>query len=81
VGSGESEAFETDEHKAYHESRDPKEDCGCATEEMGAGESEEGRLNGDHASSNPVFWIAIVRIASTEFGCLERRSWKKPVEE
>ncbi len=46
---GEIETFEAGQREAYHESRGTRENCGCATKEMGAGEGEDGRLNDDEA--------------------------------
>jgi len=41
----EIEACEAGRREAYHESRGPKENCGCTAQEMGAGEGEESGLN------------------------------------
>jgi len=46
-GQSEIEACEAGQRETYHESRGTHENCGCATEEMGAGEGEEDRLNDD----------------------------------
>jgi hypothetical protein len=65
-GSWQSEigAIEAGQRDAYHESRSAKEHSRCATEEMGAGEGEEGRLKRrrrrggswptDYTSSNAI---------------------------
>jgi hypothetical protein len=51
VGSGQNpiEVFEACDQEAYNERRGTKENCGCATKEIGAAEGEEGRLNDDAA--------------------------------
>jgi len=46
VGGDQSEieAFEAGQREPYHECRSAKENCGCAKEEMGAGEGEQSQL-------------------------------------
>jgi hypothetical protein len=65
VGSSESEveAVKARDREAYDECRGAKENCGCATEEMGSGESEEGRLirqkeRGDEGREGGSLWAS-----------------------
>jgi hypothetical protein len=43
-GQGEIKTVKADNIEAHHECRSPEENCGCATKEMGSGESEESQL-------------------------------------
>ena len=65
----EVEAVEAGQREAYDESLGTKENCGCAAEKMGSGESEEGRLN-DNAATKVIAGRKLGR-SSAEFSAME----------
>jgi hypothetical protein len=65
---GEIKAAETGRIDAHDEYRSMEENCGCATEEMGAAEGEEGRLNQNAAIK--VFGGRKLGRSSAEFSAM-----------